>query len=288
MNNILIIGYGKLGSHLFYALKESPKANVVGVFKKANRANYFGLVKKANIIFICVQDAKIKTVVKKLSGKTVELKNKFVFHTSGSLSSAGLKPLKAKGAYTGSFHPVQTFESRAKKNEGRFSDIYTAIEGDNKSRKKAAELARILRSRSFEIDKENKVYHHLCCVIASNFLSTLARQVENIGSKKIRINGFNKLSFFNIYTPLAATTLDNIARKGAVNSLSGPVERNDSETIIKHLDALKAYPTDVLPIYLLLGIETAKLALEKKSITLPQTKNILKIFAKYIKNNKIK
>jgi predicted short-subunit dehydrogenase-like oxidoreductase (DUF2520 family) len=288
MNNILIIGYGKLGSHLFFALTQSPKANVVEVIKNANQSNYFGLVRKANVIFICVQDTKIKNVVKKLSGKSAALKNKFVFHTSGSLSSAELKPLRARGAFTGSFHPVQTFGSKAKNYEDRFKGIYTAIEGDHRSRKKAAELARILRSNSFEIEKDSKVFHHLCCVIASNFISTLARQVEKIGSKKIRINGFNKLSFFNIYTPLAAATLDNIAKNGAVNSLSGPVERSDTETIIKHMDALKAHPTDVLPIYLLLGIETVKLALEKKSITLPKAKNIIKIFAKYIKNNKIK
>lgn len=288
MIDLLIIGYGKLGSHLHHALKLSPEIDIIGIIKKAAQKDFTKLVNQANVIFICVQDKKIKSVVKKLMTKSVSINNNIIYHTSGSLSSAELIPLKKRGAYVGSFHPVQTFEAKTRTNKDRFRDIYIAIEGDTKAKNTGAKLAKYLDSKSFNLTKKDKVYHHICCVIISNFLSTIARQIEKLGSKKIRINGFNKLSFFNIYTPLAAATLTNIAKGGAVRSLSGPVERNDIDTITSHLNALREYKGDLFPIYLMLGIETVKLGLEKKSINLPQAKKTMNIFAKHIKNNKLK
>lgn len=284
MDKALIIGYGKLGSHLYYALKRSRKIKVTGIIKSERTRSYASLVKHSDIIFICVQDSKIKNVVKNLLGKEFDLKDKYIFHTSGSLTSDELLPLEKKGSFTASFHPVQTFESRAKKHEGRFKGIYTAIEGQPKGVEKAATISKLLGSYSFIIDKESKVYHHICCVMASGFLAAIARGIEKLGAKKIRINGFKNLSFFNIYMPLASQTLSNIASKGAVKSLSGPAERNDISTIKKHLNSLNKAPADILGLYILLGIETAKLAFEKKSINRLQAEKIFKAFVKQTKH----
>jgi predicted short-subunit dehydrogenase-like oxidoreductase (DUF2520 family) len=279
-NNIVIIGYGKLGSHLFYALKK--KGSVPVVIKSPKNKITASLIKKADIIFIAVQDSKIKSAANSL--KIFDLKNKYIYHTSGSLTSDELQELVKKGAVTGSFHPVQTFESMAKKDEERFNDIYTALEGSSKSIKKAAEISKLLGSKTVILTKRNKVYHHMCCVIASNFMAALMHHIEVIGSKKIRKNGFNNLSFFNIYKPLAEQTLDNIAKKGAVKSLTGPIERNDIYTVTKHLESTD---NELLPVYVLMGIETVKLSLKKKSLTAKEAEEILDTFDKFMKINNI-
>jgi predicted short-subunit dehydrogenase-like oxidoreductase (DUF2520 family) len=285
MENILIIGYGKLGSHLYYALKKSPQFKISGVIKNSLKKINPALVNNSNIIFICTQDNKIPVVTKKLSDKSFSLKSKYVYHTSGSLNSDVLVSLGKKGANTGSFHPVQTFEAIAKKDLGRFKKKYIAVEGNKKAVKKAQYLARSIKAIPFEISKNNKVYHHICCVVASNYTASLMRVIEKIAAKKIRINGFKNFSFFNIYKPLAEQTLENIAKKGAAKSLTGPIERNDMETVTSHLKALTG---EFFPVYLLLGLETVKLALEKKSITFSDADKLLKSFDKYIKINKIR
>lgn len=292
MDNILIIGYGKLGTHLHYALKKTGKAKISGIVKNAKSKFSPELIAKSNVIFITTQDSKIKNVVKSLAGKTYDLTGKSIFHTSGSLTSDELSLLEEKGALTGSFHPVQTFESPARKDEGRFKKIYIAIEGNTKAVKKAEQISRILGSKLFVITKENKSYHHICCVIASNFMATLMSQIEKLGvsmkkaqGKQIRKNGFNNQSFFNIYKPLAAQTLENIALKGAVRSLTGPFERNDTETIAGHLENISG---ELMPVYILMGIETVKLSLEKKSIKPRDASAILKLFDKSLKINKIR
>lgn len=293
MKQAVIIGYGKLGSHLNYALKSIKGIKVTGIIKNAKRKPSAGIINDADIIYITTQDSKIKNAVKVLINNQYDLSGKIIFHASGSLTSDELIPLRKKGAYTGSFHPVQTFEAPAQKNEGRFREIYIALEGSHKAVNTGKILAKQLGAKTIVLTKESKPLHHICCVIASNFMASLVRQIEYIGAeinrtakgKKIQNIGFKNLSFFNIYKPLAEQTLDNIAGKGAVKSLTGPIERNDLETINGHL---KSLPEDFLPMYIFMGIETVKLSLEKKSINLPEAKKILKTFDKYIKINKIR
>lgn len=285
MEHILIIGYGKLGSHLYCALKSAGKRYAVTVIKnkKPNAAVLKKQIEKAGIIFICVQDSNITGAVKLIDKTSAELKGKFVFHTSGALTSDELAPLSKNGAYTASFHPVQTFEKKAIRQTDRFKEIYIALEGNKTAVKKAVQVAKQLRSNSFIIKKENKVYHHICCVMASNYLTVLNSKIEEAGSKKIQINGFNKLKFFNIYMPLALQTLRNISILGPKASLTGPIERNDAGTLESHLKALSKTGKDILFYYILMGIETVKLALKKKSLKKSEANKIYKLFSKYIK-----
>jgi predicted short-subunit dehydrogenase-like oxidoreductase (DUF2520 family) len=280
LNRIAIIGSGKLGTHLYYALKKN--AVITGVIKSSRSRYDKGIISKADIIFICTQDSKIHSAAGRLVSTGCVLKGKYVFHTSGSLHSGKLDELKAIGAHTGSFHPVQTFEQKARKNENRFKGIYAAVEGTEKAASKGKQLARLLGARPFVISRDNKVFHHLCCVMSSNYISALVKQVEKTGGGKIKINGFNKHRFFSIYMPLAVQSLKNASEKGAAGSLSGPIERNDSDTIRAHINALKKGSKDALAVYLLMGIETVKLALEKKSISSQDAGVFLNLFSKHI------
>lgn len=282
--NILIIGFGKLGSHLFHELKHTLKYNSIKAIKerKLTADKYNKLVETSGIIFLCVQDSKISAAVKRLLQADVNLKNKFIFHTSGALTSDELSALSAKGALTGSFHPVQSFAGKVTAKAGSFKGIYVAAEGKPKALKKMKELARALQAIPFEIKKQNKIHHHICCVMSSNFLAVLNGKIADTGLKKIQINGFKNRTFFNIYMPLALQTLKNVVKSGPVGALTGPIERNDISTVKAHLDALKKSNNGLLTYYILMGIETVKLALKKKSIKKTHANNIYKLFTKYI------
>ena len=83
--------------------------------------------------------------------------------------------------------------------------------------------------------------------------------------------------------PLAQQTLRNISSLGPKSALTGPIERNDVNTLESHLEALRIIGKDILFYYVLMGIETVKLALKKKSINKIQANKIYKLFSKYIK-----
>jgi predicted short-subunit dehydrogenase-like oxidoreductase (DUF2520 family) len=132
--------------------------------------------------------------------------------------------------------------------------------------------------------------HHICCVFASNYLTAHLSQIEKIsqniigrdGSKKGLKNGFNNRNFFSIYKPLIEQTLANIKKKGIASSLTGPIERNDIMTVRLHLDTLSKQLREVLPFYILLGIETIDLAVKKKSLSKDDAKKIMGLMNRYL------
>jgi predicted short-subunit dehydrogenase-like oxidoreductase (DUF2520 family) len=284
MLKVSIIGFGRTGSHLFYALKATKKFDVrIAAFSHTDKIDR-RILSDSKVILICTADKDITDTATQLRKNCRILNGKSVLHTSGAKNSDILNILRAGRAAVGSFHPVQTFAARARKNTHSFKDIFVAIEGDSRAVQAGFTLARAMGSRPFEISAENKVFHHICCVIASNYLVTLLaaseRAFRKIRSKGIRKNGFNKTNFFDIYKPLIDRTLTNIRKSGAIASLTGPIERNDFETIKLHIKALKKSLPEILPVYTMMGIETVKAALKKKSLSETDALELLKLLIK--------
>lgn len=284
MNKVCIIGLGKLGSHLYYSLKKTGKFNLYYTAKNSKTKIKPDEVNKCSIIFICTGDSEINKVVNELKKKACNLNKKYVYHTSGAFDSDLLKILEDKGAYTGSFHPVQTFESRVTSRNTRFTNIYIVLEGSPQALKKAVEISRTLKAKPVALSKENKILHHINSVIASNYLVSFLHQIEKISqlisrtytAKKRKLNGFKKTTFFGIYKPLIEQTLKNIETKGTADSLTGPIARNDIKTVIAHIKLIKEKIPGLLPFYSLMGKEAVKLALKKKNIKEPDAKILLK------------
>jgi len=276
MKNYLIIGFGKVGSHLHNAIKCSIKDSNVIISKNPHKKISANVITGSDVIFICSQDDKIHNAVKDILKTKTEISGKIFAHTSGALSSDELYKLKANGALTSSFHPVQTFMQKAAKRNNLFKNIYIAIEGDRKAVKELSGLAKKMNASPFKIEKKFKILHHLCCVISSNYLVTNLSLLEDIYAKK---NGFKKVNFFNIYMPLIKQTLRNIETSGIKSALTGPVVRKDYNTIGKHIDALGKFKlSEIIDYYKFMGIETLKIAKRKESFNKEDLLKIQKIF----------
>lgn len=283
MQNILIIGFGKLGSHLYQALKKSGKYKIKVIKKKsAGKKILSGFITKSDIVFICVQDSYIENTAAKIAALNTDLNKKIFFHTSGALTSDALAVLSKAGAETASFHPVQTFAAKTAGYSKLFRNIFIAIEGSKRAADAGYKIAFSAGAVPFTLKKKDKTLHHICCVMASNYLTVLASKIEDIHTKKIRINGFKQNEFLNIYIPLAKQTIENISVKNSLSALTGPIERNDLKTVGKHLDELKKTGNNMLMFYILMGIETVKLALKKKSINKSQANKLYKLFSNCI------
>jgi predicted short-subunit dehydrogenase-like oxidoreductase (DUF2520 family) len=150
-----------------------------------------------------------------------------------------------------------------------FRGTYIAFEGSVISYKKARLLASHLKARIFRISKAEKITHHINCVIASNYLCTLADNIKQAGGREI----------FKYYHKLTEQTLKNILDYGPAGALSGPVERNDADTIRLHLNYLEKHDKELLRFYLFMGIQTVKLAVKRGSITEKNARDLLRIFS---------
>jgi len=212
----------------------------------------------SDIIFIAVPDSLISEIAVELSTLTKNFSNTIFIHLSGSKTISDLSSLSEKKYRVAGFHPMQTFSSYQKVN---LQNIYSAIETtDSEVFNKLKNLSTKLGMNPFEIKSEEKTAYHLMGVFVSNFMTAnffnadqITKQFGNIPKSKELLN------------VIAKQTLENILTNGAVNSLSGPIERGDAETVKLHLNELKKDKT-ALEHYISTSLTLLKIAFEKESI----------------------
>ena len=220
--------------------------------KQKNEKNFTDKIgffsEKADIVFITVTDDKIEKISKKIKFK----QSGVVFHCSGVLSSKVLNSVNGK---TGSFHPVQSFSKFFEKNP--FENIVIGIESSDKEVKKiGAEIAKKLLGTPFFIKTEDKILYHTSCCVAANYFTTLI----DFAFSLLKETNINEKTAHKILFPLLYASLENAKNLGAKKALTGPILRNDVETIKKHIEAIKEKNPDYLKLYNALGLKTLQLA----------------------------
>ncbi|TRZ64189.1 DUF2520 domain-containing protein [bacterium] len=289
--SITIIGAGKVGSALAFALikggykvkyliDKDPKKFVL-LFDKLKDTYYLHKIigesiDNSDVVIICVRDSQIGNIINKCV-KFVNKRDVIFLHTSGTLTSEIFTSAGIKKKNSASFHPVQTFTDVSFSNEHLVNRIYFGIEGGKNARLFCMELCERLKSNYILLNKKYKIHYHIACILASNFLVTNFRMIELL----LRRAAGKKSDFAKIFKPIIDRTLDNIYIKGAVKSLTGPIERNDAGVIENHVEALKTFDDRFLKYYTAISAETVKIALEKGSIGKQSLENIQKILNKY-------
>ena len=288
---ILIIGLGKAGSAIAVELMSSgfiisglvdSKINKLSKLRKVFPNSCFaeslntGLIEISDIIIICVQDKNIKNVIDELKKYKKNVKNKIVFHLSGSTTEDIFINSGINRKYCGSFHPIQTFSEISLKNQKLLSGIYFGAEGGSDFLKTAKMISGKLKSKMVIIPKELKYLYHSICVFTSNFLVSYFSLIEK-AVKKLKINSDEA---FEIFKPLILNTFKNISEKGTVKSITGPVERNDRAVIQEQIKQIKKVFPELLDLYLILAKEAISLSEKKNSLKSEQAISLLKLINK--------
>lgn len=247
--HIAIIGAGKVASSLTPALINAGFDVDCIISANINSARTLALKNKikiysndyakvpviCNLFLICVPDREIKNAARKISKLRLNFNNSIFVHTSGAEDIFTLNKVNSKNGGTASFYIMQTFPSKRIVN---IYGCYVAIETQkNEIFKLLKELALKLGMIPFKIDTNQKPLYHLAAVFASNFL------VGNLFLSQIlfenSVNKNNNFNFIDVIEPILRSTIKNIKKTGVINSLSGPVERGDYKTVMKHLSVLE-------------------------------------------------
>jgi len=215
------------------------------------------------IFFLSVPDNQISIVAKDISKLNLDFENSIFIHLSGAENISVLNALKKRGAYTASFHIMQTFPDKKIFN---LKDSYVAIETNNKKVESFLfGLAKKLNLNPFKISSKNKIYYHLAGVYSSNFL--VANQYY---TKKLFDRTHSGINYKSVFDPISEMTLKNIKDKDVQNAVSGPVARGDIITVKKHLSALKNDKI-LRSNYILQSLTLLELLRKRdKKLTLPQ------------------
>lgn len=273
---ICIIGIGKVGSALAIELSD---ARYIVKYLIGHRNTAFNKVAKyvkgsvisgkldekivtdSDVLFLSVQDNKISEIVGEL--KEYDLKGKLLIHTSGSLSSEEFSPLNASKKDIASFHPIQTFTKLSHKNNKLLSGIYFGIEGGDKATVFLKAAAKRLGGDSFKLKAKDKPLYHIASVIASNFMVTNLSIISEI-LEKLGVKGKKS---YEIYKGIIDQTLNNVKLQGDINSITGPVDRNDKETLSKHKNVLRNELPEISDYYKEASKMVSKVAYKKGSLT---------------------
>ena len=239
------IGAGKVGFSLGKYLKEN-NIDVSGYYSKSQHSskeaatftntqqytNLEDLIKNSDAIFITTPDNQIADVWNEI--KRLPIREKLICHCSGSISSEVFSNINNHGAYGYSIHPMFAISDKYNSYKD-LSQAFITIEGHEKHLENLKRLFLHLGNDVAIISKENKVLYHAASVTVSNLVLGLI----NNGVNYLEECGFTKEMAIKALYPLIENNLRNIKERGAVSSLTGPIERGDLSTVINHLNVIR-------------------------------------------------
>ena len=210
----LIVGNGRLSKHFqhYFSLKKISYK----VWTRNSEESFQSIGQSAKSVLVLIKDDEIQNFLdnnhKKLSN------DKTWIHCSGMLSTNLAE----------SAHPLMTFTDELYSIEKYESIIFITEKG----RKSFKELFPELKNPNYEIESSEKILYHAFCVLSGNFTTMIWQFFfDYLKSKNIPESA--------AYLYLTTIT-DNLKNNTA--PLTGPIQRNDKNTIQKHLESLKDHP----------------------------------------------
>lgn len=257
------IGAGKVGFSLGKYLKEN-NIDISGYYSKSQHSskeaaiftntrqynNLEDLIKNSDAIFITTPDNQIADVWNEI--KKLPIKEKLICHCSGSISSEVFSNINNHRAYGYSIHPMFAISDKYNSYKN-LSQAFITIEGHEKYIENLRILFLHLGNDVAIIKKENKILYHAASVTVSNLVLGLINNSINY----LEECGFTQEMAIKALYPLIENNLRNVKERGAVNSLTGPIERGDLSTVINHLNVI---PEEDKELYRLLSKNILKIA----------------------------
>lgn len=264
MMKIAIIGIGRMGGALALALSKvgytvetlvtndvSKTSAIADRILPTPRVILFKELQKLatpDLIFITTQDDNVAKVAIELA-KYINSECT-VLHTSGSLSSEILSPLKEKSCYVGSLHPLVAI-SEPQMGMENFKNAFFCLEGDKEAVDICKSIVTNLQGHSFFIPTSSKPLYHASAVMTAGHLVTLFQiAIRMLGECGIPSDQAQK-----ILLPLAKSVFSNLEEQSPTEALTGTFARADTETLRKHLSLMNEHALDnIKELYLKIGL----------------------------------
>ena len=262
--NIGIIGAGKVGVSVGRYLKEN-NIQIAGFYDidcdnaafaaQFTETDCFSelkeLVMVSDTLFITTPDAVIGSVWDCIKNN-MSVQNKIVCHFSGALSSDVFTDSQSTGAGVCSIHPMLAFSDKLTSYRIP-ANTFFALEGDETAVSALKSLFENLGNTVCRIDKSEKSLYHTAASVLSNELVA----VLDMGYSLLEECGFSRNKAVKATHNLVLGNVNSVLENGCVKALTGPVERNDLQTVKKHVNSLKGEDRQI---YILLAKHLVKLA----------------------------
>jgi predicted short-subunit dehydrogenase-like oxidoreductase (DUF2520 family) len=198
-----------------------------------------GAAPHAQAVLLCVPDGEIAAAAAALAP------GHLVGHCSGATGLDVLAPHEAFG-----LHPLMTVPADG---APPFAGAGCAVAGSTpRAEAFARALADRLGMRPTTVADVDRAAYHAAASIASNFLVTLEGAAERLAATA----GVDRA----LLAPLVRAAVDNWARLGAADALTGPIARGDEATVARQRAAVAERAPDLLPLFDAMADATRALA----------------------------
>lgn len=217
--NYLIIGDGRLARHFKHYLS-LLQLNVFSWSRKNTLLELEILFARADRVLLLISDSAIATFIEQHD----YLKTKTLIHCSGTLSletAISAHPLNTFGP---DLYDLETYEKTPfvlELGRGDFNSLFPELTNPH-----------------YYIAPEKKALYHSLCVMSGNFTSLLWQNIFDLFEKNLHLPRAVLLPY------LVQTHLNLLTN--STTALTGPLARNDRQTIIRNLDALTGMPEQSL------------------------------------------
>jgi len=257
-----IVGAGRAGLGLAVALRRARIA-LLGVHGRRERPMPAGVrlsvgpvppwLGEAGVVVLAVPDDALPGCAAELARAGGPAAGAAVLHLSGALASDVLAPLAARGAATGSMHPLVAFGPDPAAAARQLAGAAFALEGELAAVGVADAIVRRIGGTPVTLPPELKPRYHAGAVFASNYLVGLVAAAARL----LESTGMGAETALGALLPLVRATVANVEAVGPAAALTGPIARGDAATVRRHLMALSHADADL---YKAVGRETLRLA----------------------------
>lgn len=260
-----IIGAGRVGTTVGKYLKDKGCC-ITGIYSRTlehsrETAEFIGveyyekleeLLDLSDTLMIATPDGEIGNLWGCM--KEYNLQGKLICHFSGSLSSDVFVSYERTGAMVCSVHPIYAFSNKFSAYQ-HFSEVSFTMEGTGASKMKS--FFEALGHKVRLIDKQDKIKYHAAMSLASNHVLALIYTSVQL----LEECGFESKEAYEALQYIVVENVKAGMESGVVEALTGPVERNDKDTVKKHLQILSQEDAEIYR------------ALGKKLIEIAENKN---------------
>ncbi len=209
-NKVGIVGDGRLAKHFkqYFKLLDLPYSS----WSRKDTSSFFEFASKQDIILLMISDDSIESFYR----ENPLLKEKICFHFSGALSLDGIH----------SCHPLMTFSN----HHYSIAEYQRIPFIGELGKMQLSDLIPALENKAVMIPSNMKDKYHAWCVMAGNFSVILWQEFAA-----------NMKCDFDISNDLIKPYMRQIFNNMDYDldcSLTGPLVRNDNETMKKNLNAL--------------------------------------------------
>lgn len=278
MEKINIIGCGRAAGSLAKLWLQSSCFELGGVANRSEGSSAaavsrvgsgtpvqdFGKMPHARYWLVGTSDHQILPAAERLAGSGVHLEGCLVFHLAGRFGVDALEPLTGTGAYLAALHPVRSLTHEYLDIKD-FAGTACVAEGSEAALDMLRPLVSAMKGSWLPVSEIDRGLYHAAVAMTSNVTKAVTWKAQGWLVRA----GLPEKTAVAVTNQLLNSTVEDLFRSGARQSITGPVVRGDTRTIEAHLEAVRStYPGDI-DIYRILARTVFDLALNRGDLDEP-------------------